>query len=83
MRASPLTVATRLIPSPLTNTYRTFAGIMTGASPSAEPIQAWIDKQEPIAWTKLQKNIHPKGTAPGCIVASPSRATNKLEPNYW
>lgn len=56
---------------------------MTGAPPPVQPIEDWINKQEPIAWAKLQKNIHPKGTAPGCVVASPSRAKNSQEPNYW
>jgi len=42
-------------------------------------LEAFIEKQTHTAWKRLLANIHPQGTSPGCVVASPSRAL----PNYW
>lgn len=42
-------------------------------------LEAFIAKQTPTAWTRLLANIHPAGTLPGCVVASPSKAL----PDYW
>lgn len=39
----------------------------------------WMVFEEEVAWRNLKANIRPKGTAQGCIVASPSRD----KPNYW
>lgn len=39
----------------------------------------WMAFEEEVAWRNLRANIRPKGTAQGCIVASPSRE----KPNYW
>lgn len=42
-------------------------------------LNTFIDKEVRIAWHRLLDNIHPEGTEPGCVVASPSRD----KPNYW
>lgn len=39
----------------------------------------FLQQQSRIAWQHLRDNIHPSGTAPGCVVASPS----KSKPDYW
>lgn len=39
----------------------------------------WLKWQEGKAWKGLLANIHPEGTVPGCVVASPS----KVLPDYW
>lgn len=43
------------------------------------PLDKFITKEEAYAWDRLLENVHPPGTAKGCVVASPSRH----EPNYW
>ncbi|SCV71672.1 BQ2448_3260 [Microbotryum intermedium] len=42
-------------------------------------LQRWIDWEEKVAWKRLLENVHPEGTAEGCVVASPSREA----PDYW
>jgi glucoamylase len=39
----------------------------------------FIKHQGVLSWRYLLQNIHPAGTAPGCVVASPSRS----KPNYF
>lgn len=41
--------------------------------------EQFLERQAELSWEHLRANIHPKGTAPGCIVASPS----KNKPDYW
>ncbi|KAK4047879.1 hypothetical protein OIO90_006040 [Microbotryomycetes sp. JL221] len=43
------------------------------------PLSMFIGKQERTSWQRLLDNIHPQGTDPGCVVASPSRE----QPDYW
>ncbi|GAA6014992.1 hypothetical protein JCM10207_008696 [Rhodosporidiobolus poonsookiae] len=43
------------------------------------PLSDFIGKQTSTAWAKLLANVHPDGTEPGCVVASPSKAL----PDYW
>lgn len=43
------------------------------------PLEQWIPQQEKIALKNLLRNIAPPGTAPGAVIASPS----KENPNYW
>lgn len=43
------------------------------------PAEAWIAKQTAISIEKLAENIHPAGTVPGVVVASPQRAN----PDYF
>ena len=62
----------------------TAASLPPATKASANPLkdlslEAFIAKQTPTAWTRLLANIHPAGTLPGCVVASPSKAL----PDYW
>lgn len=41
--------------------------------------EEFLESQAEISWNHLRANINPRGTAPGCIVASPSRR----KPDYW
>lgn len=43
------------------------------------PLEDFIARETAFAWERLLDNIHPEGTMPGCVVASPSRAL----PDYW
>ncbi|GAA5906793.1 glycoside hydrolase family 15 protein [Sporobolomyces salmoneus] len=43
------------------------------------PLEEFLAKQLDASWTKLLANVHPEGTTPGAIVASPSKA----KPDYW
>lgn len=83
MQSQPLTTLARFIPSPLTSSYRLIHDLITGAEPTTVAVGDFLDTETPIAWQRLLKNVHPKGTAPGCVVASPSKAKNSQEPNYW
>ncbi|GAA5939501.1 glycoside hydrolase family 15 protein [Sporobolomyces koalae] len=57
----------------------------TGSSPARKnpltdlAFEEFLDKQLEASWTKLLANVHPAGTTPGAIVASPSKA----KPDYW
>ncbi|SCZ88987.1 BZ3500_MvSof-1268-A1-R1_Chr1-1g00875 [Microbotryum saponariae] len=50
-----------------------------GRDPRHWDLQRWIDWEEKVAWKRLLENVHPAGTAEGCVVASPSRES----PDYW
>ncbi|GAA6006136.1 hypothetical protein JCM11491_002044 [Sporobolomyces phaffii] len=41
--------------------------------------EEFLAKQLEASWVKLLDNVHPAGTTPGAIVASPSKA----KPDYW
>ncbi|GAA6062540.1 hypothetical protein JCM10212_004306 [Sporobolomyces blumeae] len=43
------------------------------------PLAEFLDKQLDASWRKLLANVHPDGTLPGVVVASPSKA----KPDYW
>ncbi|GAA5954640.1 hypothetical protein JCM21900_006089 [Sporobolomyces salmonicolor] len=43
------------------------------------PLEEFLEKEYETAWKRLLANIHPEGTAPGSVVASPSKA----KPDYW
>ena len=43
------------------------------------PLDDYLVKQLDASWTKLLANIHPNGSTPGAVVASPSKA----KPDYW
>lgn len=43
------------------------------------PLEEFLSKQLDASWVKLLDNVHPEGTTPGAIVASPSKA----KPDYW
>jgi glucoamylase len=42
-------------------------------------LDRFLEKEERYAWDRLLENVHPPGTAKGCVVASPSRE----KPDYW
>ncbi|BGP42037.1 hypothetical protein JCM10449v2_006039 [Rhodotorula kratochvilovae] len=62
--------ATRSLPAPTKATHNALVDL---------PLEAFIARQTPVAWTRLLANIHPEGSSPGCVVASPSKAL----PDYW
>ncbi|GAA5935112.1 hypothetical protein JCM3775_004705 [Rhodotorula graminis] len=75
-------------PAPAASTQKKHASTAASLPPAtkstANPLkelslEAFIAKQTPTAWTRLLANIHPAGTLPGCVVASPSKAL----PDYW
>ena len=35
-------------------------------------LDSWVAFQHSVAWQQLERNIHPEGTMPGALVASPS-----------
>lgn len=43
------------------------------------PLEEFLTKQFDASWVKLLDNVHPEGTVPGAVVASPSKA----KPDYW
>lgn len=43
------------------------------------PLDDYLVKQLDASWTKLLANVHPNGSTPGAVVASPSKA----KPDYW
>ncbi|KAI9141734.1 Six-hairpin glycosidase-like protein [Paraphysoderma sedebokerense] len=51
--------------------------VPTSSSPST--LNDWVGQQHKFSVDQISKNIHPAGTAPGIVVASPS----KREPDYW
>ncbi len=51
-----------------------------GASPAfQQSFESWIDSQKSTSWTRLLANINRADTAPGVVVASPS----KCDPDYY
>ncbi|GJN92581.1 hypothetical protein Rhopal_005611-T1 [Rhodotorula paludigena] len=42
-------------------------------------LEDFLAKQAGTAWQRLLDNVHPEGSSPGCVVASPSKAL----PDYW
>ena len=46
---------------------------------SSLSLDQFVQRQSRISLNNLLANVHPKGTAPGCVVASPS----KYKPDYW
>ncbi|MBC7371293.1 MAG: glycoside hydrolase family 15 protein [Bdellovibrionaceae bacterium] len=53
--------------------------VFSGSWGLALSLDAWVQSQSKISLVELQKNISPAGSAPGTIVASPSRDN----PNYY
>ncbi|GAA5969633.1 hypothetical protein JCM11641_008186 [Rhodosporidiobolus odoratus] len=43
------------------------------------PLDEFVEQEKKVAWNRLLENVHPEGTSPGCVVASPSKAL----PDYW
>lgn len=48
-------------------------------SVSAQSLDQYIATEQPKALSDMHANIHPAGTEPGCVIASPS----KQNPNYY
>ncbi|KAI5479256.1 family 15 glycoside hydrolase [Pseudohyphozyma bogoriensis] len=63
-----------LVPNHISSVVESFLGF-------AGPLdfEEWVDWEEKKAWGGLLMNVHPDGTMPGCVVASPST----FKPDYW
>lgn len=71
-------LATWATPGPLQLFLRSAQGVIN-PDPSTLPLDTFIAREEKIAWERLLENVHPPGTAKGCVVASPNREL----PDYW
>lgn len=66
-------------PEPVLSAWSTIQHLLGPTDPTTLPLDAWLEREEPIAWKALLRNVFPDGTKPGTVVASPSTS----EPNYW
>jgi hypothetical protein len=57
------------------------------SAPAADDVTSWLSQeiahQSGVAYKGLFANIHPEGTAPGVVIASPSNQVNATDNNYW
>lgn len=70
-----LELATWAAPAPVSFLVKA-AGerVLSVVNPSLKglPLDKFMEKEEAYAWQRLLENIHPPGTAKGCVVASPN-----------
>lgn len=57
----------------------TFLLFFSASAWAKNEFEQWLDRQERISWDRLKANIHPEGTVPGVVIASPSRQ----DPDYF
>jgi glucoamylase len=68
----------RILKASLSTILIGFLPLATWASQSVD-FESWLRQQNTYSLEKLKDNIHPQGTLPGVVVASPS----KQDPDYW